>query len=210
MGKGDTKTLARKHRAKLAKAAGLPTLAPVKRRSKSGRTASAERPPEDPRLVALDARCRHNGLDMTADNRRTVSHPAYEGHATRAIMASGRDSERLLTLWDRIDAAHNAYFVHVLNRPRFPNVAKMEYLPEVIEARPDDRPDTRTPEEKAAHAKAGWDYWRRLFKQMTGHERIMIDDGIFGVREFVRDGKPTTSGLAFVAALRVVHGMDSR
>jgi len=208
MGKGDTKTNARKNRAKLAKALSLPALAPTKssrkRRDDNGKFTG---PQEDARLTALNARCRHNALPETDDNRRTVSHPAYEGHATRVILHAGRDSDRLLTLWGRIDADHHAYFLHVLNRPRFPNVAKMEILPDPFEARPDDRPDLRTPEEKASHAKAAWNRWRNLFKAMTGHERVMIDDGIYGVREFVRDGKPTTSGMAFVAALRVVQGM---
>ena len=208
MGKGDHR--GKKHR-KLAKVIGLPSLAPVKSsRKKRGDGGKFTGPQEDARLTALNARCRHNGMAETDDNRRTVSHPAYEGHATRVLMKAGRDSERLLDLWSRIDAAHAAYFLHVLNRPRFPNVGRMEILPEPFEARPDDRPDLRTPEEKASHAKAAWSRWRNMFRTMTGHERVMIDDGIYGVREFVRDGRTTTSGLAFVAALRVVHGMVER
>lgn len=209
MGKGDPKHRANKRKWERA---DMPALAPVKSsRKPRGQNGQFTGPAEDPRIVALDARCRHNGLKPDADNRRLVSAPAYEGHATLAITLSlANDADRLLSLWTRIDADHAAYFLHVLNRPRFPNVGRMEILPEPFEARPDDRPDLRTPEEKASHAKAAWSRWRNLFRTMTGHDRVMIDDGIYGVREFVRDGRTTTSGLAFVAALRVVHGMVER
>lgn len=215
MGKGDHR--GKKHR-KLAKVIGLPTLAPVKSsRKKRGGDGKFIGPQEDARLPMFNARCRHNGMEETDDNRRIVSHPAYEGHATLAIMAAAEKSERgmierdrLLSLWNRIDGAHAAHSTHVMNRPRFPNVARMEILPEAFEARPDDKPDPRTPDEKAADAKAAWDRWRSILRTLTGHERVMIDDGLFGVREFVRGGKPTTSGQAFVAAVRVIHGMVER
>lgn len=206
MGKGDPKHRANKRKWERA---DMPALAPVKSsRKPRGPNGQFTGPAEDPRIVALDARCRHNGLKPDADNRRLVSAPAYEGHATLAITLSrANDTDRLLSLWTRIDADHAAYFRHVIGRTRFPNVAKLEMLPEVLEARPDDRPDLRDEEQKAKDAKASRARWFAIFRQLTGHERIMLDDGIWGVREFVRGGQLTTAGMAFVAALRVVHGM---
>lgn len=215
MGKGDHR--GKKHKTK-AKVIGLPSLAPVKSsQKKRGANGRFTGPQEDARLAMFNARCRHNGMEETDDNRRIVSHTAYEGHATLVILAAAEKSERglierdrLLNLWNRIDGSHAAHSTHVMNRQRFPNVARMEILPEAFEARPDDKPDPRTPDEKAADAKASWDRWRSILRTLTGHERVMIDDGLFGVREFVRDGKPTTSGLAFVAALRVLSAIVDR
>ena len=208
MGKGDHRG---KNRAKLAKAAGLPSLAPVKSsRKKRGGDGRFAAPVEDPRITALDARCRHNGMTMTAENRRIVSAPAYEGQAQLAIHLSGRDAEKLLSLWQRIDRDHAAYMSLIVGRKRFPNVAKMEYLPEALEARPDDTPDPRSLDERIADAKLSRKRWVMVFKQLGGHERVLIDDGLWGVREYVRGGKITTSGQAFVAAVRVIHGMVER
>ncbi len=214
MGKGDTKTLARRNRAKLAKAAGLPTLAPTKssrkRRDDNGKFTG---PQEDARLTALNARCRHNAMAETDDNRRTVSHPAYESHATQVIVASVSDEvarHHLLTHWERIDAGHEAYYRHVLGKPRFPNVAKMEYLPEPVEARPDDKPDHRTPEEKVRDAKRANKDLDAALAKLTGYEQCLILNALHRNTQLVKDGKPTTSGLAFVAALRTTRGIMER
>lgn len=214
MGKGDTKALARKHRAKLAKAAGLPTLAPTKSsRKPRGDGGKFTGPQEDARLTALNARCRHNGMKETDDNRRTVSDPSYENHATQVIVASVSDEiarHHLLSHWNRMDANHEAYYRHVLGKPRFPNVAKMEYLPEPVEARPDDRPDTRTPEEKVRDAKRANKELDAALAKLTGYEQCLILNGLHRRTEFVKGGKPTTAGLAFVAALRTIRGIMER
>lgn len=206
MGKGDTKTNARRNRAKLAKADPF-KLAPIKRRGRDGKQMRADRPTEDPRAVALQARCRMIGLQPTPDNLREVSSPDYGHPALIAIRKiGGRDADRLREAFIELDLAEHRFFALVLNMSRFANVAKLEFLPEIFEARADDSFDLRPHDEKVAAAKKRWYFWLKRMKVLTGHEHTLIDDALRRYAGFVRDGSVTTSGQAFVAAMRVLVG----
>lgn len=204
MGKGDTKANARKNRAKAAKADPF-KLAPIKRRERNGQKSRAAHPVEDPRAVALQARCRVIGLQPTPDNMREVSSPDYGHPALIAIRKiGGRDADRLREAFIELDLAEHRFFALVLNMSRFANVAKLEFLPEIFEARADDSFDLRTPAEKVAAAKKRWYFWIKRMKALSSHEQVLIDDALRRYAGFIRDGSVTTTGHAFVAAMRVL------
>jgi len=206
MGKGDTKANARKNRAKAAKADPF-KLAPIKRRERNGQKSRAAHPVEDPRAVALQARCRVIGLQPTPDNMREVSSPDYGHPALIAIRKiGGRDADRLREAFIELDLAEHRFFALVLNMSRFANVAKLEFLPEIFEARADDSFDLRTPAEKVAAAKKRWYFWIKRMKALSSHEQVLIDDALRRYAGFIRDGSVTTTGHAFVAAMRVLVG----
>src|SRR5690606_7024145 len=84
----------------------------------------------------------------------------------------------------------------------FPNVAKMEYMPEEWGTRPDDRPDTRTREEKEADARNTWSRWQGYLAKLSPSERTIID---FAMRHrfiLFQMGKLTRHGQRFVNAMR--------
>lgn len=205
MGKGDQRTKAKRSRAK--KSASQFDLAPITRRERNGQKSRAAHPAEDPRAVALQARCRMIGLQPTPDNLREVSSPDYGHPALIAIRKiGGRDADRLREAFIELDLAEHRFFALVLNMSRFANVAKLEFLPEIFEARADDSFDLRTPAEKVAAAKKRWYFWIKRMKALSSHEQVLIDDALRRYAGFIRDGSVTTTGHAFVAAMRVLVG----
>jgi hypothetical protein len=195
MGKGDPRGKKKKP--------PLPKLAPVpgkRKRDPSGRYVG-----EDPRNVAFAARCRHAGIKPDEQGLRDAASVDHWHPALRIIkVAGGRDTDRLRDTFEAFDRSQDRFYRLVLNMSRFPNVAKLEFLPETFEARADDVVDHRTPEEKVASAKKAYGYWLKRYERLQDHERILIDQGLQRYEGYMRDGKPTTIGMAFIAALRVL------
>ena len=158
------------------------------------------RPTEDPRKVVLDARRR-----MIRSPKGDVLHPIYSHPCGRVIEAIARDWDEAIALWavfDSIDRADDARARHVVGRSRFPTCTKLEYLTERFEARPDDRPDTRTDDEKARDARNAWDRWSCLLGRLPRYHRGAIIAAMRGVCDVMRDNMVTLDGMLFVKAMR--------
>lgn len=165
---------------------------------------------EDPRTVVIEARARmmskEPGPDMLAD--------MLCEHAGQAINIGARDKDEAGKLWAdfrRLDAADETYFRRIIGKPRFPNVARLEMMPETFEARPDDRPDSRTDEEKNRDAVNAWMRWHGILNRLASHERATIMSAIRQTSgDLHKRGGLTTSGQAFIAAMRVLRSEVER
>ncbi|WP_277022225.1 hypothetical protein [Paracoccus hibiscisoli] len=175
--------------------------------------ATPAKPVEDPRIVVLSARCRQMGKEDTKANRSILSLQIMGDPSGMAIACGTRDDTEAAKLWQlfrRYDGAHDAHHRRIIGRPRFPNVAKLEYLPERFETREDDQTDTRTPDEKDRDASNRWHRCSWHLYRMARHEREAIMDGMFLRAPLTKGAKCTTAGIAFVHALRVLQDMDDR
>jgi len=164
---------------------------------------------EDPRKVVVEARVRMMAGKLKGD----PTLPLYEHPCGRAIAAKARDVEEALALWavfDPMDKADAAYCRHVLGRSRFARTARIELLPEAFEARPDDKPDYRTEDEKHRDAIDSWARWRGSLATLTRGERGCILRTLRGLSEPMRDGKVTTEGLRFIRAMRSLRNELTR
>lgn len=182
------------------------------------RIQSAHNPPmqtrEEVREVVRVARARHMAMQVSA----AMDEPMMGEEAGRAISIGSVDEHEASRLWDTfkaIDASDDAFSRRVLGRSRFPNVARMELLPERMETRPDDRIDIRTTDEKAADAKRAWSGWLATFDGLRDPLRAALH---MALRQRVKlhDGRILTlAGRLFVDAMRQVDdvyrsGLDAR
>lgn len=169
----------------------------------------APEPVEDVRNVVQFARMRLHGLGKEA----ALSIMASE-QAGLAIHLGARDEDERGKLWaifTRLDASDETYFRRIIGRPRFPNVAKLECLPETFETRPDDRPDARSDDDKDRDAVNGWMRWQGKLGCLAWHEAHLITRAARQTcPELVRGGRLTTTGAAFVAAMRILRMVDER
>ena len=169
---------------------------------------------EEVREVVRAARARH----MAMQSSTAMDEPMMGEEAGRAITIGAADEHEANQLWETfklIDASDEAFSRRVLGKQRFPNVARMEMLPERMETRPDDRIDVRTADEKAADAKRSWTGWCELLgslhmplhaaMHMALRQRVKLHQG----RQLTR------AGSLFVDAIRQVDvayrsGLDAR
>ena len=158
------------------------------------------KPVEDPRKVVMDARKR-----MIRSPKGDILHPIYSHPCGRVIEATARDWDEAIALWavfDSLDRADDARARHVVGRSRFPTCTKLEYLTERFEARPDDRPDTRTEDEKARDASNAWARWSALLARLPRYHRGAIIAAMRGLCDVARDNLVTLDGVLFVKAMR--------
>ncbi len=166
--------------------------------------------PEDPRAVVIGARARimskKPGAEMLLD--------LFGDPAGQAISIGARNEDEARKLWDvfkRYDQADDVYFRRIIGRSRFPNVAKLEMLPEPVETRDDDRPDDRTPDQRDRDASNGWMRWQGFLGHLAAHERAAITDASRRRGgDLQRSGVLTTAGAAFVAAMRTLKEIEGR
>ena len=169
---------------------------------------------EEVREVVRAARARHMAMQASA----AMDEPMMGEEAGRAITIGAANEHEANQLWETfklIDASDEAFSRRVLGKQRFPNVARMEMMPERMETRPDDRIDVRTADEKAADAKRSWASWCELLgslhmplhaaMHMALRQRVKLHQG----RQLTR------AGSLFVDAIRQVNavyrkGLDRR
>lgn len=169
---------------------------------------------EEVREVVRAARARH----MAMQSSTAMDEPMMGEEAGRAITIGAADEHEADQLWETfklIDASDEAFSRRVLGKQRFPNVARMEMMPERMETRPDDRIDVRTADEKAADAKRSWAGWCEMLgslhmplhaaMHMALRQRVKLHQG----RQLTR------AGSLFVDAIRQVNavyrkGLDRR
>lgn len=173
-------------------------------------------PLEDPRTVVLSARCRHLGKADTKANRAKASMEMLGDPAGLAIAADTRDDNEASQLWElfkRYDGAHDAHHRRIIGRPRFPNVAKLEYLPESEPSENDAPPemtDARTPDEKDRAAANRWHTCCAVLYRLNRHEREAIMGALFQRDILTKGARCTTRGRQFVMALRVLRDVEER
>lgn len=169
--------------------------------------------PEDPRLVVLSARCRRAGKLDTKANRGMMSLQIMGDPAGMAIAAGARDDHEASALWHLFrsyDGAHDAHHRRIIGRPRFPNVAKLEYLPETFEVREDESTDIRTPDEKDRDAAHRWHTCSYHLYRLHRYEREAIMDAMWQRSTLTKGATCTIAGVAFINALRVLRDVDGR
>lgn len=163
-------------------------------------TTAPREPQEDPCAVVVAARMRAG-----APNPDEARRPMWGESAGQAIAQQA--PAEAAELWDtfkRIDAADDAYARRFTGIRRFPNVAKLEMLPDRFETRDDDRPDCRTPEEKDRDAVANWARWQGLLSRLGQDQHAVIVDAMRHRARLMHGGKATVAGKAFVAAMQAL------
>lgn len=163
-------------------------------------TTAPREPQEDPRAVAIAARIRAG-----APNADEAQRPMW-GEAAGQAIAQQAPAEAA-ELWDtfkRVDAADDAYARRFTGIRRFPNVAKLEMMPERFETRDDDRPDSRTPDEKDRDAVNDWMRWQGMLGRLSRDQHTVIVDAMRHRARLMHGGKPTVAGKAFVAAMQAL------
>lgn len=203
-------TVGAKRRAK--KAHGMPELPEGKRLAKRGR------PPiqiveKDIDMPALEARARQ--MDCTHDEVRAQCMEceagraiwlAYRGHKDQADRVS-----KQWGTWARLDAAEAAYARRYVGISRFPNVAKMELLPEGLEVPADLHADLREPWEKDRDAVNRWMKWQGYLGHLSAGQQTLIQQALrhTGAR-LVDDARLTDSGKSFVLAVAALTDVVAR
>lgn len=132
---------------------------------------------------------------------------AYAEPAGQAIMLGTASADEAAQLWQTFrdcDAADDAYARRFVGIRRFPNVGKLEFLPERFETRDDDKPDSRTAEEKDRDAVNRWMHWQGLFGRIGRDHHTVIVDAMRHRARLVHAGKLTRTGTAFIAAMRAL------
>lgn len=163
-------------------------------------TTAPREPQEDPRAVVIAARIRAG-----APNADEAQRPMWGEAAGQAIAQQApAEAPELWDTFKRIDAADDAYARRFTGIRRFPNVAKLEMMPERFETRDDDRPDSRTPDEKDRDAVANWQRWQGLLASMCQGQRAVILDAMRHRMRLMHGGKATKAGKAFVAAMQAL------
>lgn len=156
---------------------------------------------EDVRKVVEDARRRHLAAKKDADMNDPML-GCETGRAIRLACPKDEDAAPLWRTWCDMDAASETYHRVVIGKTRFPSVAKVEYLAEVFEVRPDSKIDLRTPDEKAAHAKRAWLEWCVRMDRLPAVEHTALHMALWR-RVRLRDkDKLTGAGRMAVAALQ--------
>lgn len=206
---------ARKQRFEALAGVGLPRVEEGQKahpRDRRGTGVAIDPDPHPPRVV-LEARARMAGVDIDAARAQSMGGP--EGIAINIAYRGAKDGEdtanrlwRVYADWDRAEAT---YCRRILGRDRHAKTAKLEMMPDRMEARPDDRPDLRSDEERDRDATTNWMRWRGYIGHLDPHERLALRNANENLVELHSEQALTAPGRAFVAALerlaKVVEGM---
>lgn len=186
---------------KAAKAA-LPTLAPTPRRKSRGKERMNQiRKEGSADRVALAARCKQMGKG--ANHMNEMREQMLGEDAGRAIHI-GTEGDARQSLWQTycaFTASERTYAHRVLGCGLDPKGQKIEMQPERLEARPDDKPDLRSEDEKHRDATNAWMRWRGLIGHLRSIDQTAIFDVVRARKQAVEAGGLTSAGQKFVAAM---------
>lgn len=161
---------------------------------------------DKPLETVTEARARHTGVTGQA-----ALHPMLGEDAGVALYhGAGEQAPRLWDLFKRFDSVDEAYSRRIIGQPRFPNVAKLEMLPETFEARAEDTPDTRTDDEKSRDAVNAWMKWQGLLGCLTKAEASSIKRASRRRDTLHNCGLLTPRGYAFVNAMQSLDEVERR
>lgn len=173
--------------------------------------ATPSQPQEDARATVLSARCRQMGIADNRANRRAMTWEGFGDPAGMALHIGATDEAERNDLWDtfkRIDAAEDAYARRYIGIRRFPNVGKVEFLPERFETSADDALDTRTDAEKDRDAVSGWMRWQGYLGHLHAAHHQAILAAMRRRVELTTDGKLRGAGTLFVEGMRRLRKVE--
>jgi hypothetical protein len=181
LGKGDRRALHK--RAPL----GLPGLAPIANKNKPPRDAQGKfaGPQEDVRVVALNARARHLGKNLSSNPveagamRKQVSAPWLGDPLGRVIermvAEDQQELNRLWQVWLTYTGVMRTYRKRILGITGSPAATYVLRVSVTKHLDPDERQDTRTDEEKDDDARASWKAWQgRLNSLLPGDRSALV------------------------------------
>jgi hypothetical protein len=164
-------------------------------------------PPEDPRKVALAARCRVAGLASNRDARTQAAAPWY-GHDLGLVIqheCGKTDTARLWAVFAGYSAAMSVYRARYLGATGNPQGAAIAMLPDHMEADVSHTIDTRDSEEKdrdCVRAYMRWQGWLRMMPNAHASAIISAERGTGP--ELWRDQAPTVAGYRTLEALQAL------
>lgn len=156
---------------------------------------------DKPLETVMQARARQ--MNRKATDAMLGSHLCED--TGRAIDIGSKNETECKALWGvfiSFDKAEHNYFRQIIGRPRFPSVSKMEFMPERLETRADDRPDLRSEDEKIRDASNGWARWQGYLGHLAAHERSAIIRAAWQMDDLHKGDTLTAAGNAFVLAMR--------
>lgn len=163
--------------------------------------------PEDPCRVVLSTRCRQLGIRDNRTGRASVSWPGIEHPVGRALffgVSCARERSDLWALFSDMDAVHETYHRRIMGRARFPMCTKVEFLPETLEVRDDDRPDLRTDDEKNRAAQEGWQALLIQIGKLNARYRPLMMSALWREVIPLEGGKLTAQGILLIEGLRAL------
>lgn len=209
MAQAYSKAARRKAKKALAKFA----LAETPRRKKRGKARMQELDGErDPQAAVLSVRARMMGLPDTAKARDEMKNQALGEPAGRAICIrhEGAAAARLWGVYRGLTGAEECYARRVLGKGLHPKTAKVEMVPERVEADPDESPDLRDEEERHRDATNVWMRWRGYVGHLSVHDQAAIFCVVRGRKEPIADAELTPAGEHFVSALEKLADVVDR
>lgn len=136
-----------------------------------------------------------------------VLHESDMGRCILAL-ATGDDLRELRDAWGALCAARANFRTRIVGQTGNPQGAAIAMMSEPTETDPSLRVDLRTAEQRDADARRVWDEWdaRICALPTPQHKRAIRGalDGFTGEGRLWRDKLPTPTGLAAVAALRLL------
>jgi len=207
-----TYSVAAKRRAKKA----MPVLAEVKRRQPNGQARQRADAPDDPRKVALTARCVQMGIKPTKENRANAR-TAMLTHPLGMVLSSQAKTkdqiQEATALWATFHgycSAERAWRTRYLGNTGDPQGANIGMMPEPMQADTSHTVDLRSPEEKDSDTIAARSRWLAHLAKLTWQQAAIIaaaerDPTGTSICKPLWSGGPTAAGLFAADALKALH-----
>lgn len=160
-------------------------------------------PLDDPLAAPTQARRNQMGEKFSDKDLLDSSNETEAGKALAVAVADKDERRDLFELFMAYDKAVSIYCIRVLGRSRFPAVSKLEFMPERLETRADDRPDLRTEEQKIESARRDMAYWDGILVRLHPYRARIIRNA--HNERFVSTGALTGAGRSFIAAIRALR-----
>ena len=161
-------------------------------------------PADDPRKPVLTKRAAECGItDLKEASKPSLGHDL--GKCICAL-ATGDEQAKLIDTWETLSACHRNYRMRYIGQTGDPKGASIGMVPDPMETDQSLRVDLRTPDEKAAHAKAAWAEWEGRINMLPAPQLKWairgVLQGFMGEATLWADCKPATTGRVAVEALR--------
>lgn len=156
---------------------------------------------DKPLETVMHARARQMGRKPS----ESLLSPMLCDQAGQAIRIGAKDMDEARKMWDTFctfDAVHERFCRRVLNVSRHPPVSKMEFMPERMETRADDRPDLRTEDEKIRDARNAMSEWDSNLSKLQRWQEQIIRSVSRQCETLHVNGNLTNAGISFVSAMR--------
>lgn len=201
------KKLAEKRRRALA-SAGLPELAPIKRRDaqarKNGRFIKIE---EDPTITALNARCARLGIPADEKGRSIAKgqHLCCDLGYVLEYCCKPDERARLWDVFHRWTRAEVTYRVRYIGQGGQPASAALMMVHDSIETDPSLIVDVRDDEQRDRDAVNGWMRWQGYLGHLDVPYREMLTFARVGYGPVLWwEGQPTPKGMIALRGLRLL------